>query len=408
VGSQYSTGARRLPGESVLLLGILLLGYAVYATDRLVLSAVLKPMALSLGLSDLEKGFLSSAQYVGVAAVVFVAGSLSDRYGARRIVLAGVVIFTAFTWLIAFSSNFYEAFALRLVSGLGEGLFWPVAMAWLANCFGARKGFALGVFYVGFDAGQILGLFVGGATYGYTGDWRTAFLVAPVFGLAVIAGLTLVGPSIASVGRGPETVSLGREAVQLLKNRRTVLLMVFALLATWATVWEVVFLPYYYGTVLGASVRYAAFLAAALPAAGAFGKVLLGTLSDFLRRDRMLALTSAGVVILYAIFFSTNSILVGGITSVAMGFLGASIFPIVQSLMAESSGGFTGTGLGLTTSAQSVATVFAPTITGYLFYIGVGRAIALDAMVPAAAMLAVAIALGLTGGKGVSKPPSNP
>lgn len=377
--------------ESLILLGVLFLGYAVYAMDRTVLSVVLKPLAETFGLSDLGTGVLGSAQYIGVAAVVLVAGTLSDRYGAKRIVLLGVVTFTAFTWLIAFSGDFYQAFVLRLASGVGEGLFWPVAMAWVADWFGARKGFALGVFYVGFDVGQVLGDVVGGASFAATGDWRTAFLAAPVLGLAVIAGLLLAGPSPPPGGSG--RVSLGREAAGLVKKRKTVLIMLFALLATWAALWEVVFLPYYYSNVFGISVSEAGYVAALLPAAGAFGKVALGAVSDFFKRERVLVWISAGVIAVYSLFFATDSLILAALASVAIGFVGAAVFPVVQSLMAESSGGLTGTGLGLTTSAQSVATVFAPTITGYLLYLGVGRAVALDAMVPAAGMLAVALLL---------------
>lgn len=382
-----------------LLLGIMFLGYAVYATDRTVLSVVLKPLVLSLGLTNFQTGLLGSAQYMGVALVVFAAGALSDRYGARRIILIGVATFTAFTWLIAFSGSFYQAFVLRLVSGVGEGLFWPVAMAWVADCYGAKKGFALGVFYVGFDVGQIMGDLMGGASFAAGGDWRTAFLVAPVLGLVVIAGLLLAGHSLRSGGESERRISLGKEAVGLLKRGRTILVMLFALLATWAALWEVVFLPYYYSSVFGISVAEAGYVSALLPAAGALGKVVLGTMSDFFRRERVLTWISLGVVLIYGLFFSTPNLLVAALASVGIGFVGAAVFPVVQSLMAESSGGFTGTGLGLTTSAQSVATVFAPTITGYLLYLGVGRAVALDAMAPAAGMLAVALLLGKYGGR---------
>jgi MFS transporter, ACS family, aldohexuronate transporter len=385
---------RGLHRQGILLLAILFLGYAVYAADRLVLSAVLKPMSISLGLSDLQKGLLSSAQYIGVAAVVFMAGSLSDRYGARRIILLGIVVFTGFTWIVAFSADFAQAFVFRLVSGLGEGLFWPVAMAFVANYFRARKGFALGIFYVGFDVGQASGLFIGGSTYASTGDWRTAFLVAPVLGVAVIAGLLFAGSAFASADTRVGRVALGREAFALVKRRSTALIMAFALLATWASVWVVVFLPYYYATSLGASVAVADYLTAGVAVAGAAGKVILGTISDRVRRDRMLALISAGVVGLYALFFTAANIEIAALTALAMGFLSSAVFPIVQSLMADSCGSQTGTGLGLTTSAQSVATVFAPTINAYLFYLGVGRALALDAMIPALLMLVVAFFLG--------------
>ena len=390
-----SHGAHNRPRlEGALLLAILFVGYAVYAADRLVLSAVLKPMSQSLGLTNLQTGLLSSAQYIGVTAVVLIAGGLSDRYGARKIILLGVVVFTSFTWLVAFAGDFPQAFVCRLVSGVGEGLFWPVAMAFVANYFRARKGMALGIFYVGFDVGQASGLSIGGAAYAYTGDWRTAFLVAPVLGLAVVAGLLFSGKSIAAADAKVGRIALGREGLALLRRRRTLLIMSFALLATWASVWQVVYLPYYYSTVMGASVLLADLLSAGIVGAGAVGKIVLGTFSDSFRRDRMLAVISASVIVLYVVFFSESSIYLATLAGLGMAFLSSALFPIIQSLMADSCDGRTGTGLGLTTTAQSVATVFAPTMTAYLFYLGVGRSLALDALVPSALMFCVALFVG--------------
>jgi len=65
----------------------------------------------------------------------------------------------------------------------------------------------------------------------------------------------------------------------------------------------------------------------------------------------------------------------------------------MQALMVDSCSGRVGTALGLTTTSQSVATVISPIITASLFIIGVGRAVALGAMIPAALMLLVALML---------------
>ena len=390
-----AAGPSRSGSKSALFfLAILSLGYAVYAVDRTVLASVLKPMSIALNLTDLEKGLLSSAQYIGVLAVVFLAGTLSDRYGTRRIILLGVTVFTAFTWLVAFSSSFAQAFVFRLVSGFGEGLFWPVAMAAIANYFRAAKGLALGTFYVGFDAGQASGLSIGGATYSLTSDWRVAFLVAPIAGIAVIAGVYFARTTFSEANSKVGRISLGREAYELVRRRRVALIMLFALLATWAAVWQVVFLPYYYSTVLGMSTSLAAFLAAAVAVSGGAGKVVVGFASDRWRRDRILSLVSLAVLLLYALFFAATTISIAFVAALAMGFMSSAIFPVMQSLMSDSCDGRTGAGLGLTTTAQSVATVLAPTITAYLFFMGVGRAIAIDAMIPAALMLFVSMFIG--------------
>ena len=392
--SQKNGGARIGGASGVLFLAIMFLGYAVYAADRTVLSSMLKPMSAALGLSNFQVGYLVAAQYVGVLAFVFVAGHLSDRYGTRRIILVGVSIFTAFTWLIGFSTSFYEAFAFRLVSGFGEGLFWPVAMSAVAKYFGMKKGRALGVFYVGFDAGSATGSSIGGVTYSLTADWRYAFFAAPLFGIAVVAGVFFARDTFARADGKVGTIALGRDALDLLKRRQVQLMMLFALLATWASIWQVTYLSYYYSSVYSLSVPLAAFIMSPVAISGGFGKVLLGNASDRWRRNRMLAVTSLVVVLLYAMFFSASDIYVSAAVVLAIGFFSSSIFPVMQALMCDSCDGRTGTALGLTTTTQSVATVIAPITTASLFaMLGVGGATAINAIVPALLMLVVALLL---------------
>lgn len=383
----------KLDGPSLAFLVIMWLGYAVYAIDRTVLSSVLAPLSSSLALTNVQIGWLGSAQYIGVLLVVGLAGHLSDRFGRRFVLLAGVAVFTLFTWLIGLASDFQEAFLFRLVSGVGEGLFWPVAMAAVAGLFGRRKGFALGFFYVGFDVGSVAGLSIGGVTYAFYGDWPQAFFVAPLIGIPVIIGAYLARSQFARGDLQPDSVRLGRDALRLLAEGNVLLIMLFAFLATAASVWQVVFLPYYFFKVMHFSVLSSALLASLVSVSGAAGKLLLGGASDVWRRNRMLFGLSALGVFSYVVFFASSSIYIALPSALAMGFLSAAVFPIMQSLMADSCGGKAGTALGLTTSSQSLATVISPIISASLFVLGVGRALALVATVPAVAMALVALFL---------------
>lgn len=378
----------------VLLLLTMTVGYVVYAADRTVLSSMLAPMKASLSLTNSEVGLLGSAQYIGVLCVVFAAGHLSDRYGKRRILVIGLVIFTAFTWLIGLSSSFAEAFVFRLVSGLGEGVFWPVAMASVADYFKGRKGLALGIFYVGFDVGSVAGLSIGGVTYYLTGDWRPAFFVAPSLGLIAIAGVGALRRGFSRPGLDASvSMRLGRDVTSLIRRRNVALLMIFALVATWASVWQVVFLPYYFYKVMNFSVLSSALLSSVVSAAGGFGKVVLGGASDEWPRNRLLVSISFAVLLSYGIFFASSSLVLDLLSAIAMGFFSSSVFPIMQALMTDSCDGRSGTALGLTTTTQSVATVFAPIITASFFTFGVGRAVAFSAMIPAALTIVLALLL---------------
>ncbi len=379
--------------SSTLFLLVMTLGYAVYAADRTVLASVLALMAPALSLTNYEIGLIGSAQYIGVLCFVFVSGHLSDRYGRKTVLIIGIVVFTLFTWLIGLASNFVQAFAFRLISGFGEGIFWPVAMAAVASYFKERKGLALGIFYVGFDAGSVAGLSLGGLAYSLSGDWRIAFFAAPSIGLLVIAGAAWTKDEFRTSGGETAGIRLGRDALDLLKQRSVILMMAFALLATWASVWQVIFLPYYFFKVLHFGILSSALFSAVVSVSGGAGKLILGGTSDVWRRNRMLAFIALAVLLSYTLFFAISNPFLALSVAVIMGFFSSSIFPIMQALMVDTCRGRTGTALGLTTTSQSVATVISPIITASLFAMGVGRAVALNAMIPAALTLIVAVML---------------
>ena len=388
-GEEPGTGVAASGFWSGALLAVLFLGYLVYAADRLVFNTLLAPIQRTLGLSGLQVGLLGSAIYVGVFCTVFLAGHLSDRYGRWKIMAVGLAVFTSFTWLIGLSTSFEEAFLFRLLSGLGEGLFWPVAMAAVAARYGSHKGLALGIFYTGFDVGGIFGAAVTGAVLYTAGTWQPAFFVAPTLGLAAIVGVVAARRGLEGTS-GEETLAIGRDALVLLRKKAMVVILVFAALATWATVWQTVFLSYYYRSVLSLPDVYSALAYIPVPAAGMVGKVALGGLSDRWRRDRLLLASSLGMVVSYAVFFRSSNLAVDVAASLSMGFFSSAIFPVMQSVAVDRSGGRVGTALGLTTSFQSVATILAPFTTGAMFFLGVGTAVALQATVPAVLTLLVA------------------
>jgi ACS family hexuronate transporter-like MFS transporter len=394
-----TAGAWPMAKGAAIFLAIMFLGYFAFTADRTVLSSVLKPISASLGASKVAffgivgTAWLAAAQFIGVLAFVLLSGHFSDRYGHRRVILVGVGVFTAFTWLIGVATNFQEAFLFRLVSGFGEGLFWPAAMSAVANYFGRSKGLALGIFYAGFDLGGATGNSVGSVTYALTSDWRTAFFVAPLLGLPVLAGVFGSRRTFSEAATKTGTLSLGRDALALLRRRGVSVILGFAFLATWASVWQVAYLPYYYSVALGASVPVAGLIAAAVLVSGMLGKVTLGRLSDSVRRDRLIFVLSLAVVVSYGVFFSTSDFVVGIGSALAMGFFSSGIFPVMQALASDSAGGKTGTALGLTTTFQSGAAVIGVLLPGALFSLGVGRALALGAMVPALLMAAVAFFL---------------
>ncbi|MEM3185674.1 MAG: MFS transporter [Conexivisphaerales archaeon] len=373
--------------QSIFFLFILSLGYVVYSVDRSILSSVLSVIEVELRLSKPQVGYLGAAQYIGVLAVVFFAGYISDILGRKKIIFAGVSIFTSFSWMIGIAPDFFWVFLFRLVSGIGEGLFWPVAMAAVAERFAGKKGFSLGIFYVGFDIGSVAGVTAGALSFTTFGSWRYAFLLPPLAGIFVILGLLF------TQDKGIEKNRIQPLILKVVRKKEVYLIMVFAFLATWSSVWLVVFLPYYFYKVMHFGVLSSALLSSFVLASGGTGKIVMGRLSDKLEREKVLLVSSFLVVLSYLMFFFTTSFEISFAGALMMGFFSSSVFPVMQALATEYASEMPGASLGLTTSSQSVATVLSPIMSGYLFLLGVGKALALDAIIPSAIMNFVAILL---------------
>ncbi|RLI25845.1 MAG: hypothetical protein DRO52_03430, partial [Candidatus Hecatellales archaeon] len=134
-------------------------------------------------------------------------GPLSDIYGRKRVVAAGLSVYTAGALLAAASTSIASFMASRLVQGVGAAIALPVAMAMLGDEFPpSQLGKAMGGYSVAITLGNALGPLTGGLMA--TLDWRLAFIVMALPPLAVI--LLLKGWKPARPPRRRETVKVFR------------------------------------------------------------------------------------------------------------------------------------------------------------------------------------------------------
>lgn len=110
---------------------------------------------------------------VGTASVVSVAGWLSDRYGRRPMVIAGLVISGVTTFLLGWCDTVPLLIAASVIAGVGAGILNPAQQAAVADVIGAERagGKVLATFQMASDSGAILGPVVVGLVVdrlGYT------------------------------------------------------------------------------------------------------------------------------------------------------------------------------------------------------------------------------------------------
>ncbi len=130
-----------------------------------------------LHLSATQLGILLSAFFYTYVPAQPGVGWLGERFGAYRILAAGVAIWSLSTLLTGFASSFAALLLLRLMLGVGESVGFPCVSKLIATAVEPRHfGIANGVVAFAYLVGPAVGTTVGGlviAAYG----WRVTFVL---------------------------------------------------------------------------------------------------------------------------------------------------------------------------------------------------------------------------------------
>jgi MFS family permease len=165
---------------------LLLCFSAVFAMNMSVVAyaPILAILKSELRLSYTEAGMVASAYFISYAVGQIPWGLLADRYGGKRIVIAGLLGAGASTGLFAFSASELIAVALRFICGLlAAGIFVPsirIVSDWFAQ---NKRGVALGTLGVGSSLATLIVGFAMPLLTAYLG-WRLATQVFAAVSIA--------------------------------------------------------------------------------------------------------------------------------------------------------------------------------------------------------------------------------
>ena len=159
------------------------------AAAQFALVPVMPVYARQFGLSGLQQGLLLGATGLATLAVSVPAGTLSDRFGARRITLAAGLLMAVATLGQALAGSFPALLAARLAFGAGYGVLWTAGLCWLAAAAGGPR--ALGGSVASAGVGGVAGPAVSGALAEHLG------LAVPL--LAEAAGFAVITAALAAL-----------------------------------------------------------------------------------------------------------------------------------------------------------------------------------------------------------------
>jgi EmrB/QacA subfamily drug resistance transporter len=157
----------------------------IVGMDVTIVNVALPAIQQNLHASFAGLQWILDAYTLVVASLLMLSGSMSDRFGRRRVFQIGLGLFSVGSVLCSVAQSIGQLVAFRAVQGLGASMLNPVALSIIANAFQEPKARARAVGVWGAVAGLSLaiGPLIGGALTQAVG-WRSIFWIKLPIGLA--------------------------------------------------------------------------------------------------------------------------------------------------------------------------------------------------------------------------------
>ncbi len=117
--------SRATAREQRLTLALVAVGMFMAVLDSTIVNVALPAMRTSLGATVAELAWIVDAYTLSFAALILAGGALSDRFGAKRVYLAGLALFVGASAACGVASSVAILVAARFVQGMGAALFCP-------------------------------------------------------------------------------------------------------------------------------------------------------------------------------------------------------------------------------------------------------------------------------------------
>jgi MFS transporter, DHA2 family, multidrug resistance protein len=181
-------GRREWVGLSVLSLACLL-----YVMDLTVLHLAVPAISADLRPSSVQLLWIIDIYGFMVAGFLVTMGTLGDRIGRRKVLMAGAVVFGIFSVMAAFSTSPEMLIASRALLGLAGATLAPSTLSLIFSMFQdpKQRSVAISVWISAFSAGSAIGPVLGGILLEHFW-WGSVFLLA----VPVMAALLVLGPIV--------------------------------------------------------------------------------------------------------------------------------------------------------------------------------------------------------------------
>jgi MFS transporter, FSR family, fosmidomycin resistance protein len=323
-----------------------------------------------LGLSYSQIGSILACQYAAGAIANVPGGIFVDTFGRKGLLMAVSLAWIGFPYLVmGLSHAYWMMLACATLVGVGNNLWHPTAIPWLANRFPDRKGLVMAFHGMGANVGDAVAPLVVGALLSVY-SWRTVVLVNILPGIVMSVLILLY---IGRIHNDDPTAKSGpmsgaqrlRSLGQLLKNRALVTLATGSALRSLTQGALLAFLPLYLARDMGYSPFWIGGCMFALQAAGFVASPIAGHLSDRVGRRQIIvsSMSMTGVVILFMALAGGTPWFV--LLVALLGFFLFAVRAVLQAWLLDATPrNMGGSAIGLLFGTQAVGQALGPISAG--------------------------------------------
>ncbi|HEY1539084.1 MAG TPA: DHA2 family efflux MFS transporter permease subunit [Solirubrobacteraceae bacterium] len=169
---------------------VVIIGSIMSILDTTIVNVALATLGRELHSTISQIQWVVTGYMLSLAAVIPITGWAARRYGAKRVYLVSLVLFTAGSALCGLATSATELIFFRVLQGVGGGMILPIGQLMMAEAAGPKRmGRVMSIVAVPAMLAPILGPTVGGLILD-SASWRWIFYInMPIGILAAVAAL---------------------------------------------------------------------------------------------------------------------------------------------------------------------------------------------------------------------------
>lgn len=372
-----SAEAGAVPRRSFQEVWVVSIGHALTHWYPATFYLLLPLIGAELGLSYGQIGSILTCQFAAGAISNVPGGIFVDTVGRKGLLMAVALFWIGFPYLMmGFSHAYWMMLACATLLGIGNNLWHPTAIPWLASRFPDRKGLVMSFHSMGGNVGDAVAPLVVGALLAIF-SWRDVVLmnvlpgiVMSVLILAYIGRIQNAEKSATAGGRKSAPMSGAdrlRSFATLLTDRAVVTLSIGSTFRTMTQSALLTFLPVYLARDMGYSPLWIGACMFVLQAAGFVAAPIAGHLSDTIgRRQIIVSSMSMTAVVLVAMILAGGTIWFVALVAV-LGFFLFAVRAVLQAWLLDATPpGLGGSAIGILFGAQAAGAAIGPICAGIL------------------------------------------